>query len=268
MLPTSIPPPLILALGVGLLFSWAWFRQRRTRNAGLVDLCWTGSLPAAAAVYALTSGGWVGRRGLVALLAIAWGGRLLVHLWARYRSEPEDGRYAALRREHGDGFDRWLIPFFAAQAVLAWLLSLAFWVPMQDVRTGFRALDLVAISVCVVSVLGESIADRQLMRHRRDPNQKGRTCRSGLWAWSRHPNYFFEWLGWFVWPLLSVGVEHGAWLWIVPVAMGLLIVKVTGIPPTEARALESRGDDYRRYQREVSAFFPLPPSSGPRQVTP
>lgn len=264
----TLHPTLIAALGIAAVFTWAWLRQRRTENAGIVDLCWTGSLPASAGLYLATSEGWVGRRLLVAALAFVWGGRLLAHLVGRYRSESEDGRYAALRREFGDGFDRWMVGFFFAQALLAWLLSLVFWVPMRNPTVGFGALDALAVALCIVSISGEAVADRQLARHRRDPSMKGRTCRSGLWAWSRHPNYFFEWLGWFVWPLLSVGAEQGTWVWIAPIAMGLLIVKVTGIPPTEARALESRGDDYRRYQREVSAFFPLPPSSRSNPGTP
>jgi steroid 5-alpha reductase family enzyme len=81
-----------------------------------------------------------------------------------------------------------------------------------------------------------------------------------LWAWSRHPNYFFEWLHWFAYLFLAIGSPQ-FWLSLIgPVVMLAFLYRVSGIPWTEAQALRSRGDDYRRYQNEVSAFFPLPPS--------
>ena len=88
---------------------------------------------------------------------------------------------------------------------------------------------------------------------------RGRVCREGLWGWTRHPNYFFEWIHWWAYVLLGVGAPHG-WLTLGgPVVMFLFLTRVTGIPPTEARLVESRGEEYRRYQREVNAFFPGPP---------
>ena len=118
---------------------------------------------------------------------------------------------------------------------------------------------LAAILVWLLAVGGESLADRQLAKFRGDPASRGRTCRVGLWAWSRHPNYFFEWLHWFAYALLAVGTP---WFWVSlggPILMFAFLYRVSGIPWTEAQSLRSRGDDYRRYQQEVSAFFPLPP---------
>jgi len=116
------------------------------------------------------------------------------------------------------------------------------------------------------------MADRQLAAWREDPANAGRTCRAGLWAWSRHPNYFFEWLHWLAYPLLAVGLPLGWTVWFVPALMLLLVLKVTGIPPTERRSLERRGDDYRAYQRSTSAFIPMPPggaaASSPPDVRP
>jgi steroid 5-alpha reductase family enzyme len=115
-----------------------------------------------------------------------------------------------------------------------------------------------ALLVFAVSLLGESAADRQLQRWRAEPENRGRTCRSGMWRLSRHPNYFFEWLHWLSYPLLGLGLHQGELLWLAPLGMFLLMRFVTGVPPAEAQALRSRGDDYRAYQRETSAFFPLP----------
>ena len=108
---------------------------------------------------------------------------------------------------------------------------------------------------------GESIADRQLAAHRNNPSNQGKTCRNGLWRYSRHPNYFFEWLHWFSYAFLTVGLGAG---WVMaslagPVVMLVFLYRVTGIPYTEAQALRTRRADYVEYQRTTSAFIPLPP---------
>ena len=110
--------------------------------------------------------------------------------------------------------------------------------------------------VWLISVFGEYVADRQLATFRADPNNKGKTCRAGLWAYSRHPNYFFEWLHWFTYVLLAINSEYFWYSLVGPVVMLAFLYRVSGIPWTEAQALRSRGDDYRRYQEEVSAFVP------------
>jgi steroid 5-alpha reductase family enzyme len=110
----------------------------------------------------------------------------------------------------------------------------------------------------VVSIAGEVAADRQLAAWRADPANAGKTCRAGLWNLSRHPNYFFEWLHWVGWSVIALGSPTGWVALFVPVFLLALLFRVTGIPETEAQALRSRGEDYRRYQQEVSVFVPLP----------
>lgn len=261
--------PAVGLAAVTLVMLAAWVRQRRTGNAGVVDPIWSGSIGALALVYAMGQDGWGPRRALVAGIALFWSVRLTLHLMHRVRHEDEDGRYAALRRELGDRIDTWLLWFFLAQGFLAVLLSLAMLVPASAMAAGWRAWDLVAVVIAAVALAGEAVADKQLARWRSDPSNAGRTCRTGLWRFSRHPNYFFEWLHWFAYPLLAVGLPLGWTLWGVPALMLLLVLKVTGIPPTEARAVERRGDDYRAYQASTSAFFPLPPrpESGPAPST-
>ena len=113
------------------------------------------------------------------------------------------------------------------------------------------------------AIVGETVADRQLANWRKDPNNKGRTCRSGLWRYSRHPNYFCEWLMWCAYAALAWPGPLGPVALGAPALLLFLVLKVTGIPPTEARALASRGADYRRYQRTTSAFVPWPPRPDP-----
>ena len=254
----------LAALSLVMLAGWAW--QRRTGNAGLIDVLWAAGLGVLALFYAVLAPGWLPRRVLVAVLAGTWSIRLANHLLARLRREAEDGRYAALRRKLGSGFDRWMFWFFQGQALLASLLSLAFLVPCSSGVVGWRVWDILAVVVWTVALAGEAVADRQLRVWRADPANRGRTCRIGLWRWSRHPNFFFEWLHWFTYPVLGVGLAFGSATWLAPALMLFLILRVTGIPPTEEQALRTRGEDYRAYQRTTSSFFPWPPKNEPELV--
>ncbi len=108
----------------------------------------------------------------------------------------------------------------------------------------------------LASVGGEAIADRQLAKFRANPANKGKTCRDGLWRYSRHPNYFFEWLHWFAYVLLAIGSPI-AWLaWAGPLVMYVFLRWISGIPYTEAQALRTRGEDYARYQRTTPMLIP------------
>jgi len=117
-------------------------------------------------------------------------------------------------------------------------------------------LDFAAVLIWVISIVGEAISDQQLHRFRQQPENKGEVCRDGFWNYSRHPNYFFEWLHWWTYVLLAITAPFG-WLTILaPVAMWLFLNRVTGIPHTEAQAIKSRGQKYRHYQETTNAFFP------------
>jgi steroid 5-alpha reductase family enzyme len=126
-----------------------------------------------------------------------------------------------------------------------------------------RALDVAGIVVLIIAVAGEGIADEQLRRFKKNPANRGRVCDVGLWGWSRHPNYFFEWFGWVAYPLLAIDTSGGwYWGWLAlsgPAFMYFLLVHVSGIPLLEQQMLKSRGDAFRAYQTRVSAFFLLPP---------
>ncbi len=246
----------LIVLAVVMLAGWA--RQRRTRNAGIVDVLWAAGLGGLALLYAALASGWLPRRVLVAVLASIWALRLSLHLAARVRREPEDGRYADLRRRLGPGFDGALLWYFLGQAALAVVLSLAFLVPSAAASEGFAWRDVLAVAIWMVALAGEALADRQLRAWRASPASAGKTCRVGLWRYSRHPNYFFEWLHWLAYPVLSIGLPLGWAVWLAPALMLFLVLKVTGIPPTEKQSLRSRGEDYRSYQETTNAFFPGP----------
>lgn len=251
----------ILHLGGGLISAIAlmlvlWLVQRRTNNAGIVDVGWSLGIGAMVVAFALLTPGDAIRRAIVAGLTLVWASRLGAHLVRRVTNEPEDGRYQNLRKWAGDRQQIVLLVFFLLQATWVVLFAVPQYVAMHSARP-LGLLDAAAVGVFAVSIAGESIADRQLARFRDDPVNQGEVCRKGLWRYSRHPNYFFEWLHWFAYPLLAVGAGAIAWFTLLgPMLMFVFLTKITGIPPTEARAIERRGDRYRGYQETTNAFFP------------
>jgi steroid 5-alpha reductase family enzyme len=256
-----------LALGLAVMvavMAGLWLVQRRTANAGWVDVGWSAGVGIVGALAAALGAGWPARRLLVGAMIALWSLRLAAYILRRVLSEPEDGRYTRLREEWGAAAQRRLFVFYQAQAVLAVLFALPVWVAAADPRHGWGARDVTAVLVWLVAVAGESLADRQLARFRSDPGNRGRTCAAGLWRYSRHPNYFFEWVHWWAYVVLAAGAP---WWWLTlagPALMLFFLLKVTGVPATEARALLSR-PDYAEYQRTTSAFIPWFPRrrSGP-----
>jgi steroid 5-alpha reductase family enzyme len=244
-----------------VIMSVGWLWQRRRENAGIVDVLWAGGLGASAVCAALLGTGAPAVRLLTGVCGAVWGWRLAWHLWRRVRAEPEDGRYRALRERWGAAQGRWF-GLFQFQAALIALFCVPFAIAASNpaVRPACLAA---AIVIFVVSIAGENLADRQLAGFRADPGNRGRTCRRGLWRYSRHPNYFFEWLHWFTYVAIAVGAPHAAWSLAGPVVMFVFLRWISGIPFTEAQALRTRGADYRDYQQRTSMLFPWPPRRRP-----
>ncbi len=242
-----------------MLLGWLW--QLRSRNAGIADVLWSYGLAGTAIYYAISGPGAVEPRAAVGVLTGVWFARLGTHVLARMQREShEDGRYRALRERYGDKINLFHFFFFLGQAVAAWLFALPMWIISHNPEA-HSCLLLLAGVTALIAFTGESLTDRQLELFRADPANKGKTCRRGLWRYSRHPNYFFEWLHWFAYPLLAWGAPYGMLVWLAPVLMFLFLYFVTGIPYTEKQALRSRGEDYRDYQRKTSAFIPWRPKS-------
>ena len=247
-----------LGLGTGLLFLlWLW--HLRLRNAAVVDVGWTVAIGLQAVTAALLGPGDLTRRVIVGVVGGLWSLRLASHLAVRVAAEPEDARYAEIRARWGGNLKLKFLAFFLFQGVLATALAMPFFVAAADPSPVLHPVFWAGVVLAVISVVGEGLADAQLRGFKADPASRGQVCRVGLWGWSRHPNYFFDWLVWCAFVLLALG---SPWGWATvgsPLLMLYFLLRVTGIPATEAHALRSRGAAYAQYQREVSAFVPLPP---------
>jgi steroid 5-alpha reductase family enzyme len=236
-----------------------WVVQVRTGDAGHVDVGWAIGIACVATVYALLADGDGTHRVLAAALASIWGWRLGLYLLVdRVLGKEEDGRYRALRAKWGPRANRNFFLFFQFQAAFVVVFSIPYLLVSLDPSEGLGALELVGVGVWAIGNVGAIVADRQLARWRGNIANRGRTAREGLWAWSRHPNYFFEWLTWCGAALVATAAPWGWVAWVVPAALLFLLFRVTGIPATEAQALRSR-PDYAAYRRTTSVFVPLPP---------
>lgn len=253
---------LLIGWGVlALLMSTLWVIQRRTHNAGIVDIAWSFGVGLMGVWLAFIAEGDMPRRIIVGVLAAAWSLRLGFYLLKRVTSESEDGRYRMLRDKWGDKTQLLMFAFFQIQAAWAVMFALPMWAAASNPEQGIQWYDLAGAMVLVIAVAGESVADAQLNRFRNRPGSEGKVCKEGLWRYSRHPNYFFEWLGWWAYVLIAIASPYWYVALAGPVVMYLFISYVTGIPPTEKRALHSRGDAYREYQRTTNALFPGPPET-------
>lgn len=255
-----------LAVALSAVMSLAWLVALPKGRSGWIDAIWSFSIGAGGVVAALVplagEDGPTGRQTLVAVLAAAWSLRLGLHIVRRTLKGGDDPRYTRLREEWGADFRHRLFWFLQIQAGAAFLLDLSILVAAHNPAPAWRLGDGLGILVLVVAIAGEAVADRQLSTFRADKSNKGRVCDVGLWGRSRHPNYFFEWLGWLAYALIAIDPTGGyPWGWIAlsgPAFMYWLLVHVSGIPPLEGHMLRSRGEAFRAYQARVNAFWPGP----------
>jgi len=239
-----------------LIFTLTWMLQLKTKNAGIVDTIWSVSFPVLALCYFVMADGFITRKILVLTIVSIWGLRLGLHLLIRTVGHEEDGRYTTLRKEWGQMQNILMLRFFYFQAILALILSIPFILIERNAAPSLTTIEIAGGVLWFISFIGESVADYQLKKFKENSSNNGNVCDVGLWYYSRHPNYFFEWMIWVSYFIIALGSPWGFVSIVCPLSMLFFLLRVTGIPYTEAQSLKSKGNAYIDYQKNTSAFIP------------
>lgn len=245
---------------VFMMMTAAWVVSRRLNDVSIVDILWAPAFAVFAVASALVAG--VNTRGLIVLaLVVVWAIRLGSHIFARWRRlGREDYRYTEIRRKRGGNFAMTsLYWIFWMQALLLWVIS---W-PLQAAiafQRPLNRLDWVGVTLAIAGIVIEAVADSQLTRFRADPANRERVLSTGIWRWSRHPNYFGDFTLW--WGLFLIALAAGApwWLVLSPIAMSALLIHYSGAGLMED-TIATRRPGYAEYIKRTSLFVPLPPKS-------
>lgn len=250
-------PLLAAGLLAVVVFTATWAVSLRARDASLADRVWGPAFALLALLQVVLTPGAGVRAWVVAALVTLWGGRLGWHITRRNRGHGEDPRYAAMRARSPRTFPATsLVTVFLLQAMLAWVVALPLWAVAHGGRA-VGGLDLAAALVWLTGFVFETVGDAQLAAFRRDPANRGRILDRGLWAWTRHPNYFGDACVWWGFGLAGLAAGGPPWTLAGPALMTVLLAFVSGVPMLEA-AMRGR-PGWAEYARRTSPFLPLPP---------
>jgi steroid 5-alpha reductase family enzyme len=249
----------VLLLCIALQFI-AWLWQIKTQNADIVDITWSMGIVICSLYYYFSLSTSQPVSILLLIFPALWYLRLSLHLIVRYREKHEDSRYTYLRKHWQKNTQFKFFMFFQFQALLIFIFVLpAYWVSYVPFEWSYKII--LAFIIGGISLIGVTLSDKQLYQFKTDNNNRKKVCDSGLWKYSRHPNYFFEWCHWFVYPVLLFNTPYFYWALIYPLLMLVFLLKLTGIPFSEQQSLINRGDTYRDYQNRTNKFFPWKPKN-------
>ncbi|MES2769177.1 MAG: DUF1295 domain-containing protein [Bdellovibrionota bacterium] len=254
----------IISLGIlasVVLMSMLWWISLKIKNAAIVDVGWGISVLIYCCFYFFGTDGLQAKEFLALMTVLIWSGRLSYHLYNdRIKGgKEEEGRYKKLREYFKTDISKKFFFFFQAQGLFNFVLCTPFLIIALNPSRQVKFLDLMAFALSYLAIFGETTADYQLKQFKKNPENKGKVCDVGLWGYSRHPNYFFEFLIWVGFFLMGVGEPYGFLGIVAPASILYTLLKFTGIPATEEQAVRTKGQLYKNYQERVSAFIPLPP---------
>jgi steroid 5-alpha reductase family enzyme len=247
------------ALAVAVLMFATWLLSIPLRNASIVDIVWG---------LGFVTVGWTawliadhhGARSLVLLIMVTlWGLRLAVYLAWRNHGKGEDFRYVAMRRSIGSHF--WIVSLltvFGLQGLLLMTVSLPLSVGIPQAAVSLGPTSYLGLAVFAVGMFFEAVGDAQLARFKADPANSGQVMDQGLWRYTRHPNYFGDFCVWWAMFAVIIGVDHWEWTVIGPIAMTVLLLRVSGVALLE-KSIGRRRPGYEAYVARTSAFIPRPP---------
>jgi steroid 5-alpha reductase family enzyme len=236
-----------------------WVLSVKVRDASIVDIIWGFGFVMVAWVARAVADGNRSRQNLLVFCATLWGLRLAGYLFWRNHGKGEDYRYRAMRKKFGARFPIVsLYSVFGLQGLLMFVVSLPLQLGQMPKRP-LGATAFVGVALWVVGLLFETVGDAQLARFKSDPSSAGQVMDKGLWAWTRHPNYFGDCCVWVGLTLIAVDAGGVAWAGIVGgIAMTILLVRVSGVPMLE-KTIGRRRPGYAEYVARTSGFIPRPP---------
>ena len=252
-----IQHPYVNALFVILIVAAvSWVFSVFMKDVSFVDSLWSLFFLLAAVVFAVDVQLLSARGMLVLILVTIWALRLSIYITARNWGEPEDYRYQSIRKKNEPGFAfKSLYIVFALQGVLAWLIALPL-LPAVTSNAALSVVDLIAVTLWIIGFTFEAVGDYQLSRFKARDDSKGRVMDTGLWRYTRHPNYFGEFCIW--WSFYLFAVASGGWWSIAsPLLMSFLLLKVSGVAMLE-KTISNRRPEYAEYIRRTNAFSPGP----------
>lgn len=234
-----------------------WLASLYLEDASIMDIFWgPGFVLATLAYFALADDGLLARKLLVLVLVTVWGLRLALHIALRNAGRGEDYRYQRWREQHGDRY--WWVSFFQVfllQGALLWLISLPLLAAQYStILGGLTAFDVLGALLWGLGFAFEAVGDWQLMQFKRDPAHQGQVMQSGLWAYTRHPNYFGEAVLWWGYYLIAASTGVGLLTIVSPLVMTYLLLRVSGVAMLE-RDMQAR-PGYADYARRTAAFVP------------
>lgn len=254
--------PYTIALVVILIFcAISWLLSLVKKDVSFVDSLWSLFFVIAAVVFANGELPLSVRGNLVLALVIVWSLRLSIYITARNWGHPEDYRYQSIRTNNEPGFAfKSLYIVFGLQGVLAWMIALPLY-PAITSDAALNAIDIIAAMLWLLGFVFEAGGDYQLAQFKASETSRGEVLDSGLWRYTRHPNYFGDFCIW--WSFFLFAVASGGWWSIAsPLLMSVLLLKVSGVAMLE-KTISDRRPKYAEYIRRTNAFFP-----GPRRRMP
>ncbi len=237
-----------------VIFFLLWIYQEIYKNASYVDVAWSMTILLQAGLYFWWYEGHSVYASLSLFLVALWALRLTWHLMRRLVGEPEDSRYAKLRHKWGESSSRNFFWVHLMNAAVSFLMALSL-VPLMSHQGPLYAFLYLGFGLGVLAVSGEALADRQLREFKGQRENQGQVLDRGLWRYSRHPNYFFEWLHWVAYGVMAFGLEWGWVSFLGAVVIYIFLTRITGVPFHQDK-LKSANPQYLAYVSRTPSFFP------------
>lgn len=251
----------LVAILASAMMTVAWLVHLKYKNGSLGDIPWCFGNIIFFALLTQVNHNWSPAHFVMLAMISFWSLRQGIYLTNRIFKDPynEDGRFKKIRQDIKSHEGAWFFAMFQLQAVLQILLSSCYIVCARDSSLALGPLQILAVVLFVISFILQSIADNQLARFSSNPDNKNSVCKVGLWRFSRHPNYFFEWCIWLSFAIFASNSPLALLAYLSPLTIYIVLTQMSGVKLSEEVSLAKRGNAYREYMQETSSFLPMPP---------